>query len=41
VLAILLAPRGLAAINDGPDGHRKVLALFEGPCRGLTIDPTS
>jgi hypothetical protein len=41
VLAILLAPRGLAAINDGPDGHRKVLALFGGPCRGLTIDPTS
>jgi hypothetical protein len=37
-LATLLVPRGpgglsgpggLAAINDGPDGHRKVLALFD------------
>jgi hypothetical protein len=28
-LATLLAPRGLAAINDWPDGHRKVLALFD------------
>jgi hypothetical protein len=27
--ASCLAPQGLKSINDGPDGHRKVLALFD------------